>query len=90
LLVVKLKESHSYVFNTMFSAVNCEALMLAANGVATVEDIDRAWMGTMKMPIGQFGMMDPVGGWGVIPNAVRNTCTHCMQCGVSAWDRLRG
>ena len=55
------KESHSYVFNTMFSAVNREALTLAANGVATVEDIDRAWMGIMKMPIGPFGMMDLVG-----------------------------
>lgn len=55
------KESHSYVFNTMFSAVNRQALTLAANGVATVEDIDRAWMGIMKMPIGPFGMMDLVG-----------------------------
>jgi len=55
------KESHSYVFNTMFSAVNREALTLAANGVATVEDIDRAWMGIMKMPLGPFGMMDLVG-----------------------------
>ena len=45
----------------MFSAVNREALALAANGVATVEDIDRAWMGIMKMPIGPFGMMDLVG-----------------------------
>jgi 3-hydroxybutyryl-CoA dehydrogenase len=55
------KESHSYVFNTMFSAVNREALTLAANGVASIEDIDRAWMGVMKMPIGPFGMMDLVG-----------------------------
>lgn len=55
------KESHSYVFNAMFSAMNREALTLAANGVAAVEDIDRAWMGIMKMPIGPFGMMDLVG-----------------------------
>ena len=55
------KENHSYVFNTMFSAVNREALTLAANGVASVEDIDRAWMGISEMPIGPFGMMDEVG-----------------------------
>ena len=55
------KESSGYVFNTMFSAVNREALTLAANGVASIEDIDRAWMGIMKMPLGPFGMMDLVG-----------------------------
>jgi 3-hydroxybutyryl-CoA dehydrogenase len=55
------RESHGYVFNTMFGAVNREALTLAANGVASIEDIDRAWMGVMKMPIGPFGMMDLVG-----------------------------
>jgi 3-hydroxybutyryl-CoA dehydrogenase len=55
------KESHSYVFNAMFSAVNREALTLAANGIASIEDIDRAWMGIMKMPIGPFGLMDFVG-----------------------------
>lgn len=55
------RENHNYVFNAMFSAVNREALTLAANGVATVEDIDRAWMGIMEMPIGPFGMMDLVG-----------------------------
>jgi 3-hydroxybutyryl-CoA dehydrogenase len=55
------KESHIYVFNAMFSAVNREALTLAANGVASIEDVDRAWMGIMKMPIGPFGLMDFVG-----------------------------
>jgi 3-hydroxybutyryl-CoA dehydrogenase len=55
------KESHNYVFNAMFSAVNREALTLAANGVASIEDVDRAWMGVMKMPIGPFGLMDFVG-----------------------------
>jgi 3-hydroxybutyryl-CoA dehydrogenase len=55
------KENYSYVFNTMFSAVNQEALKLAANGVASVEDIDRAWMRITEMQIGPFGMMDLVG-----------------------------
>jgi len=55
------KEHYGYVFNAMYSAINREALTMAANGVASVEDIDRAWMGIMKMPIGPFGMMDQVG-----------------------------
>lgn len=55
------RENHSYVLNTMFSAMNQEAVKLAANGVARVEDIDRAWMGIMEMPIGPFGLMDLVG-----------------------------
>lgn len=55
------KENRSYVFNTMFTAVNQEAVTLAANGVASVEDIDRAWMGVMKTTAGPFGMMDLVG-----------------------------
>ncbi len=37
------------------------ALTLAAEGVADVDDVDRAWMGIMKMPIGPFGIMDAVG-----------------------------
>lgn len=59
--IVLHKEQNGYVFNTMLSAINREALTLAANDVASVEDIDRAWMGVMKMPVGPFGIMDLVG-----------------------------
>jgi 3-hydroxybutyryl-CoA dehydrogenase len=55
------KESPGYVFNAMYNAINREAITLAANGVASVEDVDRAWIGIMKMPIGPFGMLDGVG-----------------------------
>lgn len=55
------RESYGYVFNAMYTAMNREALTLAANGVASVEDVDRSWMGIMKMPIGPFGMLDGVG-----------------------------
>jgi 3-hydroxybutyryl-CoA dehydrogenase len=55
------KESFGYVFNALYTAMNREALTLVANGVASVEDVDRAWMGIMKMPIGPFGMLDGVG-----------------------------
>ena len=55
------KEHHGYVFNAMFNALNREAITLAASGVASIEDVDRAWMGIMKMPIGPFGILDLVG-----------------------------
>ena len=55
------KESSGYVFNAMYNAINREAITLAANGVASVEDVDRAWMGIFKMSIGPFGMLDGVG-----------------------------
>lgn len=59
--IVAKRESSGYVFNAMLSALNGAALGLAAGGVAAVEDVDRAWMGIMKMPIGPFGIMDAVG-----------------------------
>lgn len=55
------RESMGYVFNAMYNALNREAITLAANGVATVEDIDRAWTTIMKTPRGPFGMLDFVG-----------------------------
>ncbi len=55
------RENFGYVFNALYTAINREALTLAANGIAAVEDVDRAWMGIMKMPIGPFGMLDGVG-----------------------------
>jgi 3-hydroxybutyryl-CoA dehydrogenase len=55
------KESYQYVFNAMLAALNTAAVKLAVDGVASVEDIDRAWMGIMKMPIGPFGIMDVIG-----------------------------
>ncbi len=55
------REHPSYVFNTMLDAVLSSAIELAAEDVASVEEIDRAWMGTTKMPIGPFGILDLVG-----------------------------
>jgi len=59
--IVARRESSGYVFNAMLSALNGAALKLAAEGVADVADIDRAWMGIMKTPIGPFGIMDMIG-----------------------------
>jgi 3-hydroxybutyryl-CoA dehydrogenase len=55
------RESHGYVFNAMYGALNRAAIGLAAQGVATVEDIDRAWMHVTKAPVGPLGALDAVG-----------------------------
>lgn len=55
------KESSGYVFNAMYNALNREAITLAANGIASVEDVDLAWTTVMKTPRGPFGMLDFVG-----------------------------
>jgi 3-hydroxybutyryl-CoA dehydrogenase len=59
--IVLKKENIGYVFNSMFSALLASALTLAANDVASIEDIDRAWMDMMHSIIGPFGIMDSVG-----------------------------
>jgi 3-hydroxybutyryl-CoA dehydrogenase len=55
------KENSGYVFNAMFAAFLGSAQTLASNNIASIEDIDRSWMGVMNMPIGPFGLMDSVG-----------------------------
>jgi len=59
--IVLKKESYQYVFNAMLGALNTAAVKLAVDDVASVEDIDRAWMGVMKTPFGPFGILDIVG-----------------------------
>jgi 3-hydroxybutyryl-CoA dehydrogenase len=79
--VVLKKETPGYLFNSMFMALTKNALNLAARGVATVEDIDRSWMGVTKMRIGPLGMLDLVGldtamtisrHWGTVLNDPEN------------------
>jgi 3-hydroxybutyryl-CoA dehydrogenase len=71
------KENHGYVFNAMYNALNSEAIALVANGVASVHDVDRAWMGIMKMRVGPLGMLDDVG---------LDTAWHIMQSAAATHD----
>jgi len=60
--VIMLHREHSgYVFNSMLSSLISSALSLASCNIATVEDIDRSWMGVMHTPMGPFGIMDQIG-----------------------------
>ena len=55
------KENFGYVFNAMLMELFKSAQTLAANDVASVEDIDRAWMGVMHTPMGPFGIIGSIG-----------------------------
>ena len=59
-LVLK-REHPGYVLNAMIGHLLGTAVGLAMNGVATVHDIDRAWMVHKRAPMGPFGMMDLFG-----------------------------
>ena len=59
-LIVK-KESTGFIFNRVWRAVKRECLHLVDDGVASFEDVDRAWMCFYQTEIGPFGLMDRVG-----------------------------
>jgi 3-hydroxybutyryl-CoA dehydrogenase len=61
IVIMLRRESSGYVFNTMLSSLFTSALALASRNVATIEDIDRSWMGVMHTPMGPFGIMDQIG-----------------------------
>jgi 3-hydroxybutyryl-CoA dehydrogenase len=56
-----LKDSTGFIFNRVWRAIKRECLHLVDDGVATFEDVDRAWMGIYGASMGPFGLMDRVG-----------------------------
>jgi 3-hydroxybutyryl-CoA dehydrogenase len=59
-LVVR-RESTGFILNRVWRAVKRECLHLVDDGVASFEDVDRAWMSFYGTKIGPFGLMDRVG-----------------------------
>ncbi len=59
--IVLRKEHRGYVFNAMLVRFLAAALELAVDEVASIEDIDQAWMTIMQTSQGPFGLMDSVG-----------------------------
>jgi 3-hydroxybutyryl-CoA dehydrogenase len=55
------RESTGFVFNRVWRAIKKECLRVVDSGVASPEDVDRAWMIAFGGPIGPFGTMDMVG-----------------------------
>ena len=67
--VIMKRESPGYIFNAMLIAVLGAAGALVTFDVASIEDVDRSWMGNFKMPNGPFGILDEIGldtAWHVI------------------------
>jgi 3-hydroxybutyryl-CoA dehydrogenase len=59
--IILHKEHQGYVFNAMLCGFLAEAMRLAINHVASIEDIDRAWMRVMNTPQGPFGIINSIG-----------------------------
>ena len=67
--VIMKSESPGYIFNAMLISVLGAAGALVTYDVASIEDVDRSWMGNFKMPSGPFGILDEIGldtAWHVI------------------------
>jgi 3-hydroxybutyryl-CoA dehydrogenase len=59
--VVLKKEHPGYVMNALLGPVFMTANVLAASGLASREQIDRAYMSHLESPMGPFGIMDMIG-----------------------------
>lgn len=59
--LIVLKESTGFIFNRVWRAVKRECLRVVDEGVASFEDVDRAWMSLYGTSAGPFGLMDRVG-----------------------------
>lgn len=59
-LVLK-KEYPGYVLNAMLGPLLTSAMLLVAEGEASVEDVDRAWMAARGATMGPLGMIDLFG-----------------------------
>jgi len=55
------KETPGYVFNNLLGVILDTAGLLVADGKASIQDVDRSWMGNMKTRSGPFGMLDAIG-----------------------------
>tara|TARA_R110002073_G_scaffold279026_1_gene443211 strand:+ start:501363 stop:502256 length:894 start_codon:yes stop_codon:yes gene_type:complete len=67
--VIIKRESPGYIFNAMLISLIGAAGALVTYDVASIEDVDRSWMGNFKMPMGPFGIVDEIGldtAWHVI------------------------
>ena len=55
------KESTGFIFNRVWRAIKKECLQLVDEGVASHEDVDRAWVIALGGVMGPFALMDMVG-----------------------------
>ena len=68
------KESYGDVFNALYAAINRKVLTLVANGIASVQDVDRAWMGNHEdahRPVRERPMVSASTRCGTLPTTGR-------------------
>ncbi len=59
--VIIKKENPGYLFNQILMAVLGAAGDLHTRDIASIQDIDRSWMGNFRSAMGPFGMLDTIG-----------------------------
>jgi 3-hydroxybutyryl-CoA dehydrogenase len=59
--IILQKEQKGYIFNAMLLGFLTEAIRLAVNNVASMKDIDCAWIKVMNTSLGPFGIMNSIG-----------------------------
>jgi 3-hydroxybutyryl-CoA dehydrogenase len=59
--LVVIRESTGFLFNRVWRAIKRECLAIIDEGVASFEDVDRAWMIGLNQKVGPFGIMDASG-----------------------------
>ncbi len=88
--LVLRKESAQYVVNAMLGAINDTAFKLMNEGVASVEDIDRAFMIVMRTASGPFGSLDFVGldtVWHIMQSKARATQDPKVQAAADEFKK---
>jgi 3-hydroxybutyryl-CoA dehydrogenase len=88
--LVFAKESPKYVVNAILDAMHTTAFRLMNDGVASAEDIDRAYMIVMKAKCGPFGNLDFVGldtVWHIMQSQARLTGDPQMQAQADAFKK---
>ncbi len=55
------EQSTGFLFNRVWRAIKKECMRVVDQGIASFEDIDRAWMIMYDTPRGPFGQMDAIG-----------------------------
>ncbi len=55
------RESTGFIFNRVWRAIKKETLKVVDQGIASHEDVDRAWMIMFGGEKGPFGLMDEIG-----------------------------
>lgn len=84
------KESPGYIFNSMLVALIGAAGALVTYDIASIEDVDRSWIGNFKMERGPFGILDTIGletAWHItnsLPDAKSKKFTALLKTYVDA------